>query len=264
MRKLFYLLILATLPMTSIFAQDQNKIVLPLSKQAPNWLKPYQAKYHVYRGGDKKGSVKRLLAQKNDHWELYTQSKLSLFFFSDKRTETTTFTFKQRKIIPLSYSYDVDNSFTHKRTTEFFDWDLKIIKGRRLQKGSWQLPLKKGISNPLSNQLLIRQYLINKFPETDKIKFSSPLKLTLQVSSKGKISSWDYQIKKGEKIHTNLGEFETVKVIRSHGSRRTLFWLSISHQFIPVKIYLEKNGKEQGTMVLAKLKINQKQTISAL
>lgn len=228
-----------------------------LIEQIPNmnnWLKPYDAVYNVYRSGDKKGKVNRTLKPQNGNWELYTQSKISLFLFKDKRIEKTTFKMDKGAIKPLSYFYEVDNSLAYKKTTEYFDWDLNIIKGERLKKGNWQIPLKRGVSNPLSNQLVIRQYLISHFKKSENLKIEKPITLSLDVSSKGTISPWQYQIESGEIVHTKAGDLKTIKVIRSHGTRRTLFWFSPSMEFIPVKIFLEKNGKEQGTMILKKVK----------
>lgn len=223
----------------------------------PQWLKPYAAHYRVYRGGDKKGKVTRELSLEQNLWTLSSYSKVSIFLFSDKRTEVTTFKWQANQLKTLSYIYQIKNTFSKKKTEEYFDWQLNIIQGHRDKKLNWQLPLEENVYNPLSYQIAIRQQLM-RYKKLKDSKIERPEKLTLKVSSKGTIKDRVFLIEKNESIKTPAGVFETVKLLRKSGSRTTIFWLAEELDYIPIKIYQEKEGEEQATMMLAKLSFKDK------
>ncbi len=220
----------------------------------PTWLKPYSAQYKVTRGGDKKGVASRVLSVQNNIWKLISYSKVSIFLFSDKRTEVTTFKWLDHHLKTLSYLYEIKNSFSKKKTREFFDWDLKIIRGSRDKKGSWQLPLEEDIYNSLSHQIVIRQFLISHQAKNHTNNTAkTPTTISFKISAKGHIKSREYQILNSDTVQTPAGEFNAIKIVRQSGSRKTIFWMAPKFNYIPIKIYQEKKGAEQGTMVLTNI-----------
>ena len=215
----------------------------------PEWIKPYTASYTIYRDGDKSGKATRSLKKINQNWELLTYSKAKVLFFTDKRTEKSVFQWQQT-LRPLSYLYEIKNSFKKQLTKEYFHWDLKVIRGKRSKKNQWQIPLKEGITDPLSHQLLLREQLITI---NNSAKPFSKQILSFDVTSKGAIQKRSYQLVTEETITTKAGDFESYKLIRERGSRKTILWMAKKLDFIPVKIYQEKEGDEQGTMLLNKV-----------
>ncbi len=256
-----YFLLIFLCSIHPAFSASENTSTAPARKQSlvsdetdktmpTKWLKPYVAHYRVYRGGDKKGKVTRELSVKQNLWTLTSYSKVSVFLFSDKRTEITTFRWEDSSLKTLSYIYQIKNSFSKKKTEEYFDWRLKIIRGHRDKKLNWKIPLEDNVYNPLSYQLAIRQQLMEFNTDKDS-RTEFPEKLTLKVSSKGAIKARVFLIKKNESIKTPAAVFETVKIIRKNGSRTTIFWLAKELDYIPIKIYQEKEGEEQATMIIS-------------
>ncbi|HFB67085.1 MAG TPA: DUF3108 domain-containing protein [Aeromonadales bacterium] len=261
-----YFLLIFLCSIHPAFSASENTSTAPARKQSlvsdetdktmpPKWLKPYVAHYRVYRGGDKKGKVTRELSVKQNLWTLTSYSKVSVFLFSDKRTEITTFRWEDSSLKTLSYIYQIKNSFSKKKTEEYFDWRLKIIRGHRDKKLNWQIPLEDNVYNPLSYQLAIRQQLMEFNTDKDK-KITLPQKLTLKVSAKGVVKERVFLIENEESIKTADGIFDAVKITRENGTRTTTFWMAKKLNYIPIKIYQEKEGKEQATMVLSDIKFN--------
>jgi len=218
-------------------------------QKPPPWLKPYAARYTILRDGDDSGYATRTLTQKDKHWELVSYSRAKVLFFTDKRTEITTFEWNQQ-FQPLSYIYEIKNSFKKQLTKEYFDKDLKMVRGSRSKKGQWQIPFSKGLADPLNHQLLLRQQLI-KVRNSGK-PFTAQT-FSFDVTSKGSVQHRQYQLIAEEKITTQAGEFDSYKLVRERGTRKTIFWMAKQLDFIPVKIYQQKDGDEQATMVINKI-----------
>ncbi len=257
-RKLFILMALISIPLSGLAIDSATLNQAPKRstttvEQAPNWLKPYSASYTIYRDGDNSGKAIRSIKKTNQNWELTSYSKAKVFFFTDKRTEKSIFRWQQI-LLPQSYSYQIKNSFKKQLTKEFFDWDLNIIRGTRSKKGAWQIPLKEGVSDPLSHQLLLRKQLVELShsgqPFTKKT-------FSYNVSSKGAVQQRQYQLIAEEKITTKAGEFDSYKLVKERGTRKTIFWMAKQLDFIPIKIYQEKDGDEQATMILNKIEFKQ-------
>jgi hypothetical protein len=242
------MLLLASL---KLFAQENPTLEAEtnLPQTSPKWLKPYSASYNIYRGGDVSGSATRSLKKTKQVWELLSYSKAKVLFFTDKRTEKSEFIWNQN-LQPISYLYEIKNSFKKQLTKEFFDWELKIIRGSRSNKNQWQIPLKQGVTDPLSHQLLLREKLIKL--KNSKQPFSKQ-NFTFNVTSKGTIQQRSYQLVAEETITTQAGDFDTYKLVRDRGTRKTILWMAIKLDFIPVKIYQEKDGDEQATMAISKI-----------
>lgn len=85
-----------------------------------------------------------------------------------------------------------------------------------------------------------------------------PKKLTLKVSGKDSIKDREFLIEGGENIKTSAGNFESVKIIRKSGTRTTVFWMAKKLNYIPIKIYQEKEGEEQATMILSYIQFQDK------
>ncbi len=221
----------------------------------PKWLKPYSAHYRITRHGKKKGQATRELSHLQNLWTLSSYSKVSIFLFSDKRTEVTTFRWENFQLKTLSYNYLIKNSFSKKNTEENFDWEQKIIQGHRDKDLHWKIALEDEVYNPLSYQLVIRQQLI-KLQKKNQGILVFPQKLSIKVSGKGAIKIRQILVEKFEDIVTPAGTFTAAKLIKTSGSRTTIFWMAKKLDYIPVKIYQQKKGKEQATMVLSDIKFN--------
>ena len=245
--KLLILICLMMSPLKLIALESTLSIAKkPSPLQNPTWLKPYSASYTIFRDDDKSGKATRSLKKSGESWELLSYSKAKVLFFTDKRTEKSIFQWHQ-SLHPLSYFYEIKNSFKKQLTKEFFDWDLKVIRGKRTNKNQWQIPLKEGISDPLNHQLLLREQLIEI---NNSAQSFSNKTFSFDITSKGTIQKRSYQLVAEETITTKAGDFESYKLVRERGSRKTILWMAKELDFIPVKIYQEKDGEEQGTMVL--------------
>ncbi len=249
-----FILFFSGVAYSSIVSSDTKNTSTPEQKTSPETtssfeLKPYTANYIFTRKNKKRGTASRILNKISQYkWELIFTSKASTFFFTDNRVEHSIFNWKKQTIQPLFYQYIIKNSFKTKQTEEVFDWTKKTITGHNNKK-KWQYKFPPDITDPLNHQILF-----GKFLSKDKTLKNLPF----TVSEKGQGKNRSYKVQASETLTIGTKKYNSIKLIRKRPNRSTIIWLAEELNFIPVKIYQEKDGEEQATLTLSDVKFSTK------
>lgn len=152
-------------------------------------------------------------------------------FFNDKITEESLWQYQQQQITPLKYSYRHSGGRKQRFVELTFDWNKQrvsnFVKGR-----SWKMDIPVGTLDKLVVQLALMQRLA--VTKTDKFQFV--------VADGGKLKTNNYHVVSHEKITTSLGDFDTVKVLRSKNGKApdTSLWLAPELHYLPIQIKRKK------------------------
>ncbi|MCF6435154.1 DUF3108 domain-containing protein [Pseudoalteromonas sp. MMG022] len=209
-----------------------------------NPLVSYNAEYQVSRKGSVKGTaVRELKLLDQNTYQLKYQSDIDIFIFSDEREEVSTFTLKDGKAVPLSYSMvrtgtgrDINQhiTFDHKNqlitsSNEKYPLDVKWIADQQ---------------DLLTYQLQLRQEL-----KAGKQKFSYPI-----IDNKGNQRIYNFVVDGVETITLPVGNVETVRIKRLYDNdkRQATVWLAPEYDYMVVKMYKGKEGVEQFQVQLTK------------
>ncbi|MFT5541967.1 MAG: hypothetical protein ACI97K_000902 [Glaciecola sp.] len=199
---------------------------------------PFLAKYDAYRHDNNVGSAElSLKATSKDLYELKYSSKVSRFFLSDKRYETTLFSFADGLITPVSYAFKRKGTGPNKSLNATFDNDSKTIIIKDKENLEW--------NGELDNQLfridISRQLAQGKNQFTYKFLNYRGQKRNYQIEVVGK-----------ETLQLPYGVVEAVKVKvnRESKKRQTFAWYAPSLDFVLVRLQQFKEGEEQGDIRL--------------
>ena len=227
----------------SCYGQNTDKINV-LKKVA---LMEYTANYHVYRKGDKHGKALRRLSRDDD--SLYTlifKTDASIYFYSINTEESSQFLYENNQIKPMKYLGKDERTL---RKTKHKIIEFNYAKGVVLGSGKekeWSLPLEANTFDPL---LVIEKM---RYDIQNKIQSSKYF-----VYDKNSVKTYLFEYSGRETIKTPIGDIDTLKVsrVRENSSRKTHFWLSVEHNYIPFRVKQENDGEEVATLELSKLLI---------
>ena len=205
----------------------------------------YEAHYIVYRKGDEAGTAVRALSKTNENlYKLMFKTNASKYFYAINTQEFSEFLYDSEHLKPIKYMGEDKRTFK-KAKSQIIAFDYE--KGRVLGDNAatqWSLPLEANVFDPL---LVIEKL---RFDIQNKIR-----KLEYLVYDKSSVKAYTFEHSGREIIQTSMGPIDTVKVsrVRKNSSRKTHFWLSVKHNFIPFRVEQEKEGKEVATLELDKL-----------
>jgi hypothetical protein len=223
------------------YGQNANKAAI--SNKAT--LMEYTAHYDVYRKGEKHGKATRILSiDDNSLYTLTFKTDASMYFYSINTEESSQFSYEGHQIKPLKYSSKDDRTF---KKTKHQVIQFDYAKGTVLGGGKtteWSLPLEPNIFDPL---LAIEKMTQGIQGTNQSMEYS--------VYDKNSVKTYLFEYTGRETIETPMGQVDTVKVsrVRKNSSRKTHFWLSVDHNFIPFRVEQIKNGKEVATLEINKL-----------
>jgi len=229
-RKLFPVLLntlLGTLLLTKtcpLFAD-----VLPLT--------PYRALYQVSLKGIPVGeSVQQLVYLQNGQYRLIVNTHPYLNIVPYRYSTQTDFSFEGNEIIPQHHLYQHQEMKRHKNGTVHFNWQTKQLTNNDCRP-AWKADLVDGIQDKLSHSLQLRLDLLQGKREA----------LYYTVAEETKILPYHFTIMGTERLKTNLGILNTLKV--KHIDRKqqiTINWLAQEYQYLPVKMEHYRDGKKLG------------------
>jgi hypothetical protein len=201
-------------------------------------LREFKAKYTAFRYGKDLGQA--TLAQHSlgrDKYRLTYESKISLFFLSDKRSETSLFSFSDQQILPHKYSYARTGTGSDKQTEVVFDHRQQKIQVNDDSPIAWQ--------GELDNQLY-RVDLQFKLAQGET-EFSYNV-----VNSRGQLKQYDLKVVGKEQLDLPYGMLEGIKVniLRKNSTRQTYAWFSPQLNYQLVRLQQFKDGEEQGEIQL--------------
>ena len=198
----------------------------------------FEAEYIVYRFGRSLGKAK--LSLKADQGNLYRldyYSKVSAFFLSDVRSETSFFSFKNKKLHPSTYAYSRSGTGSNKSTKIHFDDKKSQITVNQAQPIEWL--------GQLDNQL----YRLDV-----QLKLASGERNFIYdiVNNRGELRHYKLKVVGKEQLDLPFGMVEgiKVKIERNNSSRETIAWFSPQLNYQLVKLKQFKDGDEQGEIRL--------------
>lgn len=214
-------------------------------------LKPFIARYKLFRSGKEHGSAERELSVLNSLYRLRYQSSIKWLIFSDERSESSEFKLEDDRVRPLSYTMKRTGSGPDRTYRVIFDRDKQqIISGKKKRKDKG-----KRTATPWNEDWL------------DPISYQQQLVLDLQkgkksfnyhfINRKGKAREYHFRVVSKELLTLPYGDVKAIKVERLYDSkkskRQTFAWFAPSLDYALVRIWKAKGGTEQFDIQLAKL-----------
>jgi hypothetical protein len=201
-------------------------------------LVDFEAEYIVYRFGRSLGKAKlSLKADENNLYRLDYYSKLSAFFLSDVRSETSFFSFENDQLLPQTYAYSRKGTGSNKSTKIRFDAEKSKVIINQAKPIDW--------TGQLDNQLYRLDVQLKL--ASGKREFVYDI-----VNNRGELRHYELKIVGKEQLDLPFGMVEgiKVKIIRNNSSRETIAWFSPQLNYQLVKLKQFKNGDEQGEIRL--------------
>lgn len=206
--------------------------------QATEQLVGFEAEYNVYRFNRSLGKARlSLKATENDLYRLDYYSKVSAFFLSDIRSETSFFRYENSLLHPETYSYSRSGTGSNKSTKIQFDADKSSIIINQAQPINW--------SGQLDNQLYRLDVQLKLASGKSEFEYNI-------INNRGELRHYELKIVGKEQLDLPYGMLEGVKVkiIRNNSSRETIAWFSPQLNYQLVKLKQFKDGDEQGELRL--------------
>jgi hypothetical protein len=198
----------------------------------------FEAEYIVYRFGRNLGKAKlSLKADKDNLYRLDYYSKVSAFFLSDIRSETSFFSFDNLQLYPHTYAYSRSGTGSDKSTKIRFDAEKSKITINQAQPIEW--------TGQLDNQLYRLDVQLKL--ASGKLEFLYDI-----INNRGEHRHYGLKVVGKEQLDLPFGMIEgiKVKIERNNSSRETIAWFSpqLNYQLVKLKQY--KDGDEQGEIRL--------------
>jgi len=215
-----------------------------VAKNANDLPSPFVAKYEAFRHDNDVGTAElSLSAVSADLYKLKYESKVSRFFLSDKRYETSTFSFKNGQITPITYEFKRKGTGPNKSLNAQFDAKSKTIIIDEKKNLTWD--------GEFDNQLF--RIDISRQLAQDKKQFQYKF-----LNYRGQKRSYDIEVVEREVISLPYGNIEAIKVMvnRESSKRETFAWFAPSLDFVLVRLQQFKDGEEQGDIRLKVYKKN--------
>jgi hypothetical protein len=200
-------------------------------------LKPFSANFLAYRSGKEVGTaLLELKTLANSEYELRYESKLSRFFLSDKRYETTRFLVDNENLMPLEYQYKRTGTGSNKALTVKFDQANK-----KIHIDDNELDWNGEIDNQLFRLDFPKQLALGKTTMQYEL-----------INYRGEKRRYDLSVVSTDNLSLPYGNITAVKVNIGRNSNRrvTYAWFAPSLNFNLVRLQQFKDEKEQGDMQL--------------
>lgn len=211
-------------------AQSESEVSLP---------PPFIAKYDALRHDKKIGTASLSLSLvASSTYKLDYQSKVSRFFLSDKRYETSFFNYNAGIITPTKYEFARKGTGPNKSLKVVFDKKKQEIKINKSETLKWE--------GEYDNQLF--RIDISRQLASGKNQFDYKF-----LNYRGEKRSYSIEVVKTETVDLPFGQLEAikVKVNRDSNKRQTYAWFAPSLDFVLVRLQQFKEGEEQGDIQLS-------------
>ena len=211
---------------------------MSFAKEANELPSPFIAHYEAWRHDNNIGSADlSLKSSGGNFYELKYSSKVSRYFLSDRRYETSLFSFIDGRITPIAYDFKRTGTGPDKSLSAKFDAKTKtiIIKGKDNQ------PWDGEFDNQLFRIDISRQLAQEK--KEFEYKF---------LNYRGQKRSYVIETLGKETLNLPYGSVEAIKVRvnRDSSSRQTYAWFAPSLDYVLVRLQQFKDNDEQGDIRL--------------
>lgn len=186
-------------------------------------MSPFSANYQFNYNGKNMGSATRTLSKSGNQWTYVFAAKAGGIASA---TETSKFSFNNGKIQSSSFNR-VSKVLVHNNKMNMtFSPSSKIIKTQKDDKAR-SFAWKADVLDELNAELQIREDLKK-----------SALKGSYLIADEKEIEARKFVKQGNEKVSTNNGTYDTVKVVMKHDKpgRETIFWLAPKLDYLPVKV----------------------------
>ncbi len=246
---------------TVVMTFTYNLLILPLlclsiSSIAKNLedtssfhISDFSAEYVITRNDSKIGKgVRKLQNLPNNHVKFSYETEINWFIFSDYRKEDTTVKIINNLVIPLDYHSLREGTGRNKYYSWGFDQNKSVVTNNKLQTPI-EIIWPEGLQSKLSYQL---QYRLNLINNNEDFSFQV-------LSTSGKISEYDFEFIKEEKMKTKLGEFSVLKYQRkrSNSKRITFIWFAPKLDYLMIKLYQFESKLNQFSAELSALELTE-------
>ncbi|GGW49265.1 DUF3108 domain-containing protein [Alishewanella tabrizica] len=204
----------------------------------------FDAEYLVYRGGKSHGSAKRFLHKKDDIYEMGYSSDISWLVFSDKRSETSTFSFTNGQLRPLHYVMKRSGTGANRHYEFTLDWqNQQLFTGKKpqLKAITWQ----DNWLDPLS----YHQQLVLDL-KAGKTQFSYDV-----LNRDGNSKTYHYAVVAEEPLALPFGTVRALRIARveENSDKQVLAWVAPSLDYMLVRLWRGEDNVEQFDVQLHKL-----------
>ena len=206
---------------------------------------PFTAEYKVTKGIMSVGSTFRKLEDRGNGYYFFESvtkpGGIAKLFTSGKVIEKSHWRLLDNKLVPQEYEYI--NSSDNKRNVKVkFDWDNNKVTNT-VNGDPWSMDVEEETLDKLIFQLAVMY---------DLSQGASILKY--QVADGGKTKTYNIDVVGEEQVVTELGTFNTIKVVRTNNNRTTTMWCAKELQYLPAKIEQKKVDDTPVTAELVDLK----------
>lgn len=208
------------------------------SSFASSDINPFDSTFVAYHDGKKVGEAHLSLKHIQDNeFELSYASKVSKFFLSDRRYETTLFEVQDDTLVPTKYRYKREGTGPNKKTLVQFDKDSNMIMVNKEPKFEW--------NNEIDNQLF-RIDLSNRIKQGDT-QFQYDF-----INYSGQKRQYNLSVVSTDSLSLPYGQITAVKVRidRESKKRVTYAWYAPDLDYTLVRLQQFKEGNEQGDIKL--------------
>ena len=219
-----------------LHANDITKTALPIA--------PFTAQYSMeWNGGiSLSGTTTRQLKSiDNNQWAF--KSSASAMFASIN--ESTVFTWQTDTLSPLHYSFKRSVLGKKRLVDVNFDW-TNLQATNDVENKPWQMPIKAGVQDKLSYQLLLQLDLAK-----GKTEFN------YEVADGGHIKHYAFRVDGKERIKAPIGEYDAIRVVRvreKDNPRKTYIWFTPELNYQIIKLEQTEKKDKSYTLLLKSLK----------
>ncbi|GAB2705236.1 DUF3108 domain-containing protein [Aliiglaciecola sp. 3_MG-2023] len=199
----------------------------------------FDAQYKAFRYGKELGTAElKLESLGRERFRLSYQSKVSMFFLSDKRSEVSLFSFTDDKIVPFKYNYERTGFGSDKSLVAQFDRQKNSIKINNDSSLHWH--------NEFDNQLYRLDIQLQLAEGKKDLQYNL-------LNYRGELRQYNLVVMSTEQLSLPYGLLEGVKVkiVRPNSSRETYAWFAPSLNYQLVRLKQLKDGEEQGDIQLS-------------
>ncbi len=188
---------------------------------------PFTAIYRVTKGIMSVGTTKRSLKATGDDNYLFESitkpGGIAKLFTSGKVIERSYWRLVDNKLVPQMYEY-INSSDNKRNVTVKFDWENNKVTNT-VNGDPWSMEIEDETLDKLIYQLAIMYDLSQ-----------GQTRLLYQVADGGRSKTYDIKNKGPERVISELGVFDTIKISRTSNDRTTTMWCAENLQYLPVKI----------------------------
>lgn len=216
-------------------------------------IKPYIAKYKLFRSGEEHGEAKRELFALDSMYRLRYESAIEWMIFSDERFETSEFIIEGNQVKPLNYQMErkgtgPDRSYqvTFDRENQQLIGPKKRRKNKKNKSPAPALQWNESWLDPISYQ---QQMYIDLKQGKKEFRYHF-------VNRKGQEHEYIFKITGQEPLVLPYGKVDTIKIERVYegkSERQTIAWFAPELDFALVRLWKGKSGVEQFDLQLSEL-----------